>query len=154
MGDFRKGGNRNKFGGRPSFGNRPSFGGRPNFNRGGEDRPMFRTTCSDCGKSCEVPFRPTGEKPVFCNDCFARNKGGAPSGDFRPRENFREAQMKPVEDKRIDDIKRQIAELGLKLDSILDKMNLGKISEVADKKEAASKPAKAKAKPKAKGKKK
>jgi CxxC-x17-CxxC domain-containing protein len=40
------------------------------------ERPqMHQTTCSDCGKNCEVPFRPTNEKPVYCNDCF-QNHGG------------------------------------------------------------------------------
>jgi len=53
--------------------NRPS-GGR---DRGGrdrrEDRQMYRATCADCGKSCEVPFKPSGSKPVYCDDCFKRN---------------------------------------------------------------------------------
>jgi CxxC-x17-CxxC domain-containing protein len=37
-----------------------------------DDRPqtMFKTICSDCGKECEVPFKPNGSKPVFCRDCF------------------------------------------------------------------------------------
>lgn len=35
------------------------------------ERPeMFRTTCDECGSNCEVPFRPTWDKPVFCSDCF------------------------------------------------------------------------------------
>lgn len=44
-------------------------GGRPQF---GEKR-MFQAECAQCGKSCEVPFRPTGEKPVYCRDCFGGN---------------------------------------------------------------------------------
>lgn len=45
-------------------------------NRGGGDRgdrgpvTMHRAVCAQCGKTCEVPFRPTGDKPVFCSDCF------------------------------------------------------------------------------------
>lgn len=31
---------------------------------------MHKTTCSKCGKDCEVPFKPTGSKPVFCSECF------------------------------------------------------------------------------------
>jgi CxxC-x17-CxxC domain-containing protein len=34
------------------------------------ERQMFTTTCSSCGKSAEVPFRPSGDKPVYCRDCF------------------------------------------------------------------------------------
>ncbi len=40
---------------------------------------MHRVTCSDCGKECEVPFRPTGERPVFCNDCFRNHRDASPS---------------------------------------------------------------------------
>jgi CxxC-x17-CxxC domain-containing protein len=39
------------------------------------DRRMFTATCDDCGKSCEVPFKPTPGKPVFCKACFG-TKGG------------------------------------------------------------------------------
>ncbi|MBI5412133.1 hypothetical protein HZA43_03065 [Candidatus Peregrinibacteria bacterium] len=53
---------------------RPSFSDRPSFQSRGEDRPMHEATCADCGKRCEVPFRPTGDKPVFCRDCFGANK--------------------------------------------------------------------------------
>ena len=27
-------------------------------------------TCADCGKTAQVPFQPTGSRPVYCNDCF------------------------------------------------------------------------------------
>ncbi len=51
------------------------FGGRGGFNRNREDRgprEMFNATCSKCGKECQVPFRPTGSKPVLCSDCFEK----------------------------------------------------------------------------------
>jgi len=54
-----------------------SFGGR---NDG--PKQMFPATCSKCGQSCEVPFKPTGERPVFCNNCF-KSQGGAPK--FAPK---------------------------------------------------------------------
>ncbi len=38
-------------------------------------REMFDATCSDCGQTARVPFRPTSGKPVFCNDCFAKRRG-------------------------------------------------------------------------------
>jgi CxxC-x17-CxxC domain-containing protein len=46
------------------------FGG----NRGG-GRMMHQAMCDKCGRSCEVPFQPTGEKPVYCNECFAATGG-------------------------------------------------------------------------------
>ena len=33
-------------------------------------REMFEATCSSCGKTASVPFRPTSGKPVYCEDCF------------------------------------------------------------------------------------
>jgi CxxC-x17-CxxC domain-containing protein len=66
-------------------------------NRGGSDRPqMHSATCANCGKACEVPFRPTGSKPVLCRDCF-RNDSGSDSRRFDSRNsgrsNFEERRM-------------------------------------------------------------
>jgi CxxC-x17-CxxC domain-containing protein len=47
--------------------------------RGGQGRgprQMHDVTCSECGNPTQVPFKPTGEKPVFCRDCFNKNKDG------------------------------------------------------------------------------
>ncbi|HOG53748.1 MAG TPA: zinc-binding protein, partial [Bacillota bacterium] len=27
--------------------------------------------CSQCGAPCKVPFQPSGDKPVYCSECFA-----------------------------------------------------------------------------------
>ncbi|MDA8442910.1 MAG: zinc-ribbon domain containing protein [Peptococcaceae bacterium] len=47
-------------------------------NGGGFGRPqrqMYPAVCSDCGKETTVPFQPTGDKPVYCRECFqARNQ--------------------------------------------------------------------------------
>ncbi len=37
-------------------------------------REFFKATCSDCGKECEVPFKPTNGRPVYCRDCFSKHK--------------------------------------------------------------------------------
>lgn len=37
-------------------------------------REMFEATCSSCGKTAQVPFRPTSGKPVYCDDCFSRRR--------------------------------------------------------------------------------
>jgi CxxC-x17-CxxC domain-containing protein len=47
-----------------------SRGGRDNRRDNKETRKMFSATCVDCGVRCEVPFRPTGEKPIYCSSCF------------------------------------------------------------------------------------
>ena len=37
-------------------------------------RETFKAVCASCGKECEVPFRPRGDRPVYCSECFARMK--------------------------------------------------------------------------------
>ena len=41
-----------------------SFGGRT-------PRQMHPATCERCNQLTEVPFRPRGERPVYCSECFA-----------------------------------------------------------------------------------
>jgi CxxC-x17-CxxC domain-containing protein len=59
-------------------GSSASGGGYGSSRSGGYgDRPqreMFEATCSECGKTARVPFRPTSGKPVYCTDCFARRR--------------------------------------------------------------------------------
>lgn len=51
-----------------------------------KERPqMHEATCSDCGKRCEVPFRPTGDKPVYCSQCFNNHGGGANASGFEKK---------------------------------------------------------------------
>ena len=47
---------------------REGGGGRSGYGR----REMFTATCSNCGGVAEVPFQPTGDKPVYCRDCFQK----------------------------------------------------------------------------------
>ena len=42
------------------------FGGRP--------RELFKATCAECKKECEVPFKPSGDRPVYCKECFSKRK--------------------------------------------------------------------------------
>lgn len=40
-----------------------------------EERQMYPAVCASCGKQTTVPFQPSGDKPVYCRDCFsARNR--------------------------------------------------------------------------------
>ena len=50
---------------------------------------MHRAVCDNCRKNCEVPFRPTSGKPIFCNDCFQSN----PCSDSRRSTNSDDRQM-------------------------------------------------------------
>ncbi len=37
---------------------------------------MHEAVCAECGEICEVPFKPTGDKPVYCSVCFSERQGG------------------------------------------------------------------------------
>ena len=51
-----------------------SYGGDSGGYRERGPREMFEATCSNCGKTASVPFRPTSGKPVYCDDCFSRRR--------------------------------------------------------------------------------
>jgi len=69
MRKFDKGGSGHRGG---SFGNR---GGGFRGGGGFGDRKMHKATCSECGQECEVPFKPTSDKPIYCSDCFKKEPG-------------------------------------------------------------------------------
>ena len=46
--------------------------GNRDFDRG--PREMHKATCSECKKECEVPFKPSEDRPVYCRDCFSAKK--------------------------------------------------------------------------------
>ena len=56
-----------------------AFGDRNSNKR---PREYYKAVCSECGRECEVPFRPTQGKAVYCNDCY---KLRAPPKDDRRR---------------------------------------------------------------------
>lgn len=44
---------------------------------GGKDRfgrTLYKVKCSDCGKEAEVPFKPSGDRPVYCRDCYQKHR--------------------------------------------------------------------------------
>lgn len=154
-GDGKKRGN--DFGGKARFGDKRggSFGGGERRrsggfgggDRGGRERSseLFAATCSACKKSCEVPFRPNGDKPVFCSACFNmksrdEERGNAPReygnrSDARPHKPS--SYEKPYQDRRpsyeaapqiamntdLIDVKRQLATIESRLNRILDLLN-------------------------------
>ncbi|MFC2154507.1 CxxC-x17-CxxC domain-containing protein [Candidatus Altiarchaeota archaeon] len=35
---------------------------------------MHDAVCSECNSNCQVPFKPTQGKPVYCRECFSSRK--------------------------------------------------------------------------------
>lgn len=82
--------------------NNRSGGGRGFERRGFNDRgsrgpvEMHRATCDKCHQDCEVPFRPTSGKPIYCKNCFENNRGsesGYERRSFDRPANFESRQM-------------------------------------------------------------
>jgi len=125
---------------RPSFGPaRPrtssprdsrSFRGTRSENGGGAFQ-KFDAICSNCGKKCQVPFRPDGEKPVYCKDCF-----GAPRDAMAGKKKFSAsaapsfgAPASAAGGKSIADLTRQIAAMNTKIDAMLKILQSGEADE-------------------------
>ena len=106
----------NRSSGMRDFGKR-SFGGDR-----GIDRQMFKTTCSKCGKECEVPFKPTGSKPVYCRDCF-RTIRDSNSGGSYSRNSGKQSFDNNNRGSSYPQYKEQFETLNAKLDKILKLLN-------------------------------
>lgn len=105
-----------------------SFGGnRGGFDRNRNDRQMFDAVCDKCGQNCQVPFQPTGDKPVYCSNCFEKTSGreggsersfGGANRDFGG--NNRRFEARDTKDYQKDNTRSEIEALNKKLDRILD----------------------------------
>ena len=74
-----------------SYSSGGSYGGGGGYSGGGSSRgsrEMFSATCSSCGQEAQVPFQPSGDKPVYCSDCFQQRNGGGNSGGYRSRGRY------------------------------------------------------------------
>ena len=74
-----------------SGGNR--FGSR-NDSRGSDRPEMTEAICDDCGKKCRVPFRPTGDKPIYCSDCYEKRGNGMDRDRGNDRGNDRRSNYR------------------------------------------------------------
>lgn len=181
MGNFKRSGDGGNFKGRDSrdrgFGNRGGGGGF----RDRDSRPeMHKAICSECGKDCEVPFRPTGDKPVYCSDCFrSKDKDDSRRPSFGDKKMFPavcdkcgqhcEVPFRPTGDKPVfcsqcfgkgdnatprtkapEQSNKQMEMINAKLDKILNLLAPTAPKEVLKKEEVAKPRKEEKVKPKAK----
>ena len=55
---------------------------------------MHKALCSECGEKCELPFKPTGDKPVLCSNCLEiKTTADRSSGRNLVQSKFREKRM-------------------------------------------------------------
>ena len=39
------------------------------------EREYYHIVCDSCGAEADVPFQPRGDRPVYCNECYAKMRG-------------------------------------------------------------------------------
>lgn len=37
-------------------------------------REMFDVVCASCGVTTQVPFKPVNDRPVYCRDCYQKQR--------------------------------------------------------------------------------
>jgi CxxC-x17-CxxC domain-containing protein len=109
MRNFKKGSGRSDFGRGRSDRSESSFGG--------ERKTMHSAVCGECGDSCQVPFKPRGDKPVYCSHCFGQQESASNSNFSKPREFKRET---PVVSNDNKELIKKISDLISKLDQVID----------------------------------
>jgi CxxC-x17-CxxC domain-containing protein len=116
-----------RFGGHRDGGREAGFG-PPRF-----DQQLHPATCSICGNPCQVPFKPSGDRPIFCRDCFRKEEGGRPERggrferDSRPpfKRPERFEHRAPAGAQESGHIMRELEKINDKLDRIIKAMEGG-----------------------------
>jgi len=81
-GSGRSGGYRGGSGGRSSGGGYRGGGSFGGGSGGFKKRfELHDAICAECKKECKVPFKPRGDKPVYCKECFDKMNGRAPRSE-------------------------------------------------------------------------
>ncbi|MBS3146357.1 hypothetical protein J4471_01530 [Candidatus Woesearchaeota archaeon] len=63
---------------------------------------MHEVICDKCKKQCQVPFKPTGDKPVYCSDCFRKNENSNRSYGSRDQDRPLRSGMSSEEFNKIN----------------------------------------------------
>ncbi|PIW36595.1 MAG: hypothetical protein COW24_04525 [Candidatus Kerfeldbacteria bacterium CG15_BIG_FIL_POST_REV_8_21_14_020_45_12] len=96
---------------RSSYGNENSFSAS-GPRRSSSDVKTYEATCETCKKTCGVPFKPNGKKPVYCSLCFKKDK----QGESRMAYGKSDYQKSSP---RSESYKQDFEELNKKLDAII-----------------------------------
>jgi CxxC-x17-CxxC domain-containing protein len=74
----------------PGFKTRASVGKKPPIpqDRKPRERKMYKVTCAQCKKECEVPFRPITDRPVYCKTCYSDRRNDSSPRNLPDREEL------------------------------------------------------------------
>lgn len=113
--------------------NRGNFRSGNSGSRFAEKKEMHTATCAECGDTCQVPFRPRGDKPVYCSPCFGSQ---SESNYSKPSRETREKQNQTPDSHgliaKIDDLIKKLDEIS---NILIENQAIKKTKKVAEKKE-------------------
>ena len=117
------------YNGQSMYSNRSGGGSRFGGSRfGGRDsgtRTMHNAVCAECGEPCEVPFRPSGNRPIYCSKHFEGHEADSPRSDSRnfdkPRFEDRRRSSGDSEDgsRGNSQLLSELKSLNVKMDKLL-----------------------------------
>jgi len=116
-------------------------GGRDSGRFGSSDKRMHDAICDECGKSCQVPFKPTSGKPIYCSECFGKTDKGdrGDRGDRGSRRSRDDRGDKGGRDRGFDQSSKQFDIINSKLDKILESLDPAISTEVKEPKKPVKK---------------
>lgn len=131
---------------------RPDRGGS-RFGRRDDEKPMMHDAiCAECGNNCQVPFRPSGDRPIYCSKCFESKRNGNDNSRRSDRRNFDRLRY---EEKHIptltscdcgkiiaksnNQLIEQLTSINAKLEVIIGDLNPKVVKKVSPKKESVKK---------------
>ncbi len=109
-----------------------NFRGRGPIGSSSMGASMHRATCSACGKQCEVPFKPTGSRPIFCSMCFQKegdsnhkrsNSMNSGRSMMSEKRSYKTDSNK-YEGRNTDNTSEQFRVINTKLDAILEALDV------------------------------
>lgn len=115
---------------------------RGSYKRGGDrgrrEVSLYDAVCDQCGKDCQVPFKPSGDKPIYCSDCFEKRGGKEGRSDRQPQRRSFDRNDRPQRsqpnDRAISELAGKIGILNSKLDAIIGLLSTSEPKEVEPKK--------------------
>lgn len=78
---------------------------------------LYRAKCDKCNSACEVPFQPTGQRPVYCRDCFRTTDANF----FDKKPSFNNAPHPNSSNN--EEVVKQLKALNTKMDQLLEALS-------------------------------
>jgi len=83
---------------------------------------LHQATCDKCGRTCDLPFKPTGGKPVYCRSCFRAGANTESRPDFGKAEGSRNEKFESNDAPSVTH--EDIAAINKKLDKIMKALQI------------------------------